>query len=136
MAAQGQSRGILFQKGRTMFGFLGKSRPARINPSEAIARVKNGSLTLIDVREPGELRQSGKARGALHIPLGQIAAQTDPNSGHFNRKLDPAKAVALYCASGARSGRAADVMRAHGFAEVYNLGTLHDWQLSGGAVVR
>jgi rhodanese-related sulfurtransferase len=119
-----------------MFGFLSKTSSARINPSEAIARVKDGTLTLIDVREAGELRQSGKAKGALHIPLGQIGAQTDPKSGHFNRKLDPSKAVALYCASGARSSRAADVMRANGFAEVYNLGTLHDWQLSGGAVVR
>lgn len=119
-----------------MFGFLTKPSPARINPSEAIARVQDGTLTLIDVREAGELRQSGKAKGALHIPLGQIGAQTDPQSGHFNRKLDTGKAFALYCASGARSGRAADVMRANGFAEVYNLGTLHDWQLSGGAVVR
>ncbi|MCL1628432.1 rhodanese-like domain-containing protein [Roseibaca sp. V10] len=119
-----------------MFGFLTKTRPARINPSEAVARVKAGTLTLIDVREAGELRQTGKARGALHIPLGQIGAQTDPASGHFNRNLDTGKAVALYCASGARSARAADVMRANGFTEVHNLGTLHDWQLSGGAMVR
>ncbi|NBB96647.1 MAG: sulfurtransferase [Alphaproteobacteria bacterium] len=119
-----------------MFGFMTKTAPARISASDAIARVKDGTLTLIDVREPGELRQSGKAKGALHIPLGQIAAQTDPKSGHFNRKLDTGKAVALYCASGARSGRAAGILRAHGFAEVYNLGTLTDWQRAGGAVVR
>lgn len=119
-----------------MFGFLTKTRPARINPSEAIARVKDGTLSLIDVREAGELRQTGKAKGALHIPLGQISAQTDPKNGHFNRKLDMGKPVALYCASGARSGRAADILRAHGFAEVYNLGTLQDWQTSGGTVVR
>lgn len=119
-----------------MFGFLTKTRPARINPSEAVARVKAGTLTLIDVREAGELHQTGKAKGALHIPLGQIRAQTDPKSVHFNRKLDTGQAVALYCASGARSGRAADILRANGFSEVYNLGTLHDWQLSGGAMVR
>lgn len=125
-----------FRKAALMFGFHTKTRSARINPSEAIARAKDGTLTLIDVRELGELRQSGKAKGALHIPLGQIGAQTDPKSGHFNRKLDTGQAVALYCASGARSGRAADILRANGFSEVYNLGTLHDWQLSGGAVVR
>lgn len=119
-----------------MFGFLTKFRPTRINPSEAIARVKDGTLTLIDVREAGELRQSGKAKGALHIPLGQIGAASDPKRGHFNRKLDTGKALALYCASGARSGRAADLLRANGFTEVYNLGSLRDWQLSGGAIVR
>ncbi|MCH8466495.1 MAG: rhodanese-like domain-containing protein [Roseinatronobacter sp.] len=120
-----------------MFSFL-KPRPSaqRINPSEAIARAAAGTLTLIDVREAGELRQSGKAKGALHIPLSDIGAQTDPANGHFNRKLARDKAVALYCASGARSGRAAQVMAANGFAEVYNLGSLQDWKLSGGPVVR
>ena len=120
-----------------MFAFLKpKSATRRINPSDAIAKVANGTLTLIDVREADELRQTGKAKGALHIPLSQIAAQTDPDSGHFNRKLSQDKPVALYCASGLRSDRAASTMSANGFAEVYNLGTLQDWKISGGPVVR
>ncbi|TVP71455.1 MAG: rhodanese-like domain-containing protein [Rhodobacteraceae bacterium] len=120
-----------------MFAFL-KPKPSapRITAQEAITQAKAGSLTLIDVREADELRQTGKAKGALHIPLSQIAAQTDPKNGHFNRKLSPGKPVALYCASGMRSGRAARTMAAHGFTQVYNLGTLQDWTASGGAIVR
>lgn len=120
-----------------MLGFL-KPKPAtrRINPSDAITQAACGALTLIDVREASELRQTGKAKGALHIPLSQIAAQTDPNNGHFNRKLSKDKPVALYCASGTRSDRAARTMAANGFTDVYNLGTLQDWKLSGGQIVR
>ena len=120
-----------------MLGFLKpKTATRRINPSDAVAQAKAGTLTLIDVREAGELRQTGKAKGALHIPLSQIAAQTDPKNGHFNRKLSPDKPVALYCASGMRSDRAARAMSANGFTDVYNLGTLQDWKLSGGQIVR
>jgi rhodanese-related sulfurtransferase len=120
-----------------MFAFLKpKSATQRINPSDAIAQVANGTLTLIDVREADELRQTGKAEGALHIPLSQIAAQTDPKNGHFNRKLSQDRPIALYCASGMRSDRAARAMTANGFSEVYNLGTLQDWKISGGQVVR
>lgn len=120
-----------------MFAFLKpKAGARRINPSDAIAQAKAGSLIVIDVREADELRQTGKAKGALHIPLSQIAAQTDPKSGHFNRKLCADTPVALYCASGMRSDRAARTMTTNGFSEVYNLGTLQDWKVSGGAIVR
>lgn len=120
-----------------MLGFL-KPKPAtrRINPSDAIRQAACGALTLIDVREASELRQTGKAKGALHIPLSQIAIQTNPKSGHFNRKLSQDKPVAIYCASGARSDRAAKAMTVNGFATVYNLGSLQDWKLSGGPLVR
>lgn len=120
-----------------MLSFLKpKARSKRINPSDAIARVAQGTMILIDIREPSELRNTGKAKGALHIPLGQMAQQCNPQSGHFNRKLKLDKPVAIYCASGARSERAAQIMTAQGFTEVYNLGSLQDWKLSGGAVVK
>ncbi len=120
-----------------MFAFLKpKAKTRRIAACDAIAQAKSGALTLIDVREADELRQTGKAKGAVHIPLAQIAAQSDPKSGHFNRKLSAEKPVALYCASGMRSERAAHMLAANGYAEVYNLGSLQDWQNAGGAIVR
>ena len=112
----------------------------RLSPAEAVQQVNAGDAILVDVREADELRASGKARGALHLPLSAIAQKCNPQSGHFERKLQPAlngeKPVVLYCASGARSGRAADVLRANGFANVQNLGSLRDWVAGGGAVVR
>lgn len=112
----------------------------RLSPADAVRQVNAGEAILVDVREADELRASGKAKGALHLPLSAIPQKCDPQSGHFERKLQPAlsdgRPVVLYCASGARSGRAAEVLRAKGFANVQNLGSLRDWVAGGGAVVR
>ena len=43
--------------------------------------------------------------------------------------------MALYCASGARSGMAAGQMLQMGYREVYNLGGIAHWRAGGGAVV-
>jgi rhodanese-related sulfurtransferase len=64
----------------------------------------------------------------------------DPKSGHFDKRLAQAKKagkpIYLYCASGARSSRAAGLMRTHGFEDVHNLGNLSAWHSGGGAVLR
>jgi len=108
----------------------------RIDPAEAVARAARGEVTLIDVREADELRGTGKAKGALNIPLSQIAARTNPQSGSFERKIARDKPIVLYCATGARSGMAGRKVVANGFAEVFNMGNLADWQRAGGKVVR
>lgn len=112
----------------------------RMNPAEALALVQGGGAILIDVREADEVRASGKAKGAINLPLSTLAQRANPMSGHFERKLQPAlkegKPLILYCASGARSDRAAGVLRGLGFATVHNLGGLGDWTRAGGAVAR
>lgn len=74
---------------------------------------------LVDVRTPSEFA-SGHLEGALNIPVDQIANRLD--------ELAPKdKPVVLYCRSGARSGRAASILRNAGFSEVHNLGTIGRW---------
>ena len=111
---------------------------AAVNPALAVQAVAEKRALLIDVREPDELR-AGKAKGAVNLPVGRLHRTADPASGHFDRHLAGAKAsglpVYVYCASGARSGRAAGILRQHGF-QVHNLGTLADWARAGGAVQR
>jgi len=113
---------------------------ARIDAREALRMVEARQALLIDVRESDELRAGGRARGALHLPLSRIAEQGNPRSGHYERKLGPALQqglpLLLYCASGARSGRAAGVLRNLGFQDVRNLGSLRDWLAAGGALQR
>jgi len=125
-----------------MFNFLGammNSGP-RIDPAEAVRQVGNGAALLIDVREEAEVRSGGKAKGALNLPLSRLHLSADPKSGHFDKRLARAKKdgapIYLYCASGARSGRAAGMMRGHGFEDVQNLGNLSAWHSGGGAVIR
>jgi rhodanese-related sulfurtransferase len=112
----------------------------KVDPAEAVRQVNAGEALVIDVREEGEVRASGKAKGALNLPLSNLHQTSDPNSGFFDKRLAKARKagqpIYLYCASGARSGRAAGLMRNHGFEQVHNLGNLHSWHAAGGAVVR
>ena len=119
-----------------MFGFLTGGRTARIAPEDAIKGAKNGSVTVIDVREHMELSQTGKAEGALHIPMMLLASKADPSHPEFHKGLDTTSTIALYCASGARSSSAAQMLTRFGFTDVRNIGGLHDWTRAGGKIER
>ncbi|MCV2870464.1 rhodanese-like domain-containing protein [Defluviimonas sp. WL0002] len=108
----------------------------RISTQDAVARAGNGTLVLIDVREAGEVAASGKAQGALHIPLALVRLRCDPNAPDCPDLLSRDGAVALYCASGGRSQMAAQMLRDLGYAEVYNIGGLGDWIAAGGKLER
>ena len=122
-----------------LFGSMMNSGP-RLDPVEVVRQVTAGEALLVDVREEDEVRFGGKAKGSLNLPLSRLHLSADPNSGHFDKRLAKARKagqpIYLYCASGARSGRAAGLMRNHGFEQVHNLGNLHSWHAAGGAVVR
>ncbi|MDQ7773318.1 MAG: rhodanese-like domain-containing protein [Elusimicrobiales bacterium] len=68
----------------------------------------------VDVRTPAEFA-AGNRPGSLNIPLDSIAEGA--------KKLDKDRPVILSCASGARSGVAAGILRAMGFRDVTNAGS-------------
>ncbi len=103
-----------------------------LSVAEAIPRVERGDLTLIDVRELGEVQSTGMAKGAVHVPLTSLPARADPRHPNHDPVLDPSRPIAVYCLSGARSERAAQMLRTIGYAQVHNLGGLKDWQAAGG----
>lgn len=87
-----------------------------IAPQEAVRRLRDGAV-LMDVRSPAEFSGT-TVRGALNVPLGSIAEAVD-------RKSWPSEqAILVYCASGARSGMAVRQLKALGYTEVHNLGTV------------
>lgn len=108
----------------------------KISGADAVTKHGNGDLTVIDVRDHGEIARTGKAKGALHIPLSVLQFQSDPRNPDFHPELKTDKHVAIYCASGARSHMAAGMMAGMGFNEVSNLGNLSNWMSGGGEVVR
>lgn len=75
-------------------------------------------------------------RTALEVEAGYIEGSTnyDLNNGDFVAAidaLDKSKTYYLYCRSGARSGRAADMLLAAGFEKVYNVGGFEELQNAG-----
>lgn len=119
-----------------MFNFLrpGSAAPKPSLP-DIIAKAKSGEMLLIDVRERAELQSSGTAQGAAHIPLALIAMKADPKSPDFDKRFKAGKPVAVFCASGGRSGQAASVLQRLGYDAV-NIGGFGNWVNAGGPVVR
>jgi len=114
-----------------MFGF---GRKKTLSPKDAVEGARDGVITVIDVREQGEVAKSGKAAGALHIPLTRLRDMADPRHPDFHARLDEKAQIALYCASGARSSSAARTLRQLGYEDVHNIGGLGHWVQAGGAI--
>lgn len=121
-----------------MFNFLRRSgQPVgTIAPAKAKARHAKGEIILIDVRDGSEVAASGKAEGALHIPLSVLAVKCDPKSGECPAELRTNKPVVVYCASGMRSQRGAEALAELGYDQVFNMGGFGGWVAAGGAVSR
>lgn len=67
---------------------------------------------LIDVREPNEF-EGGHILGARNIPMSQLKTRM--------KEIRPDKPVYLYCQSGMRSGRAAQILYKKGYKELSHL---------------
>ncbi|MCA1959555.1 MAG: hypothetical protein LDL33_02070 [Desulfomonile sp.] len=80
--------------------------------AEFMAKAKEGTFTLLDVRQPKEYER-GHIPGAVLIPLPQLSDSLD--------QLDPEKPVVVYCAIGGRSRVAAHLLAGKGFKTVYNI---------------
>jgi len=96
----------------------------RIAPAEALRRQQRGA-TLIDVRDDNE-RSVGKPAGAIGVPMVDVAdriAQIAP---------DRDAEILLTCASGARSLRAAEMLRKLGYVRVASVdGGFLRWNAEG-----
>ena len=68
---------------------------------------------IVDVRSQAEY-STGANPNSINIPLERIGAEIG--------RLDPSKPLILCCASGARSGAAATLLKAKGFANIINAG--------------
>lgn len=81
---------------------------------------REGTFTLLDVRQPAEYEESHIA-GAKLIPLPQLTDRLG--------EIDPQKPVIVYCAIGGRSRAAAQLLSGKGYDEVYNLtGGIKAWE--------
>ena len=119
-----------------MFNFL---KPAAAKPQmtmkDVIAKAKAGEILLIDVRERAELAASGTAQHAIHIPVSLIAMKADPKSPDFDKRFKAGQPVAVFCASGGRSGMAAQTLGRLGY-EAMNLGGFGGLAQAGFPTVR
>jgi phage shock protein E len=89
---------------------LGRRAP----PALVAAKLAAGAL-VVDVRTAGEFA-AGAYPKAKNIPVDQLPARLGG--------LPKDKSIVVYCASGARSARAAGLLKRAGFADVVDAGGL------------
>jgi phage shock protein E len=99
-----------------MVGFFVLPRLSWAKPGEARQLIEAGAI-LVDVRSPGEF-QGGSAPGALNVPLGSVETAVKENGWPMD------KPILLFCASGTRSAVAVKQLKALGYANAANLGTV------------
>lgn len=105
-------------------GLAGCSTP---EPASASTLDVAGAV-VIDVRTPEEYA-TGHLEGALllDITAGELEDALP--------RLDPAATYLVYCRSGNRAGAAVELMRAAGFTDVTNLGSVDDAARATGLAV-
>jgi phage shock protein E len=109
-----------------IFCFFQTQQPTPIRNITPIAYKKQVKAKdiLVDVRTPEEFASG-------HV---KKARNSDFSGGQFAEQIqgwDKSKTYYLYCASGNRSGKAAQLMSDAGFKHVYNLGAFKDLQANG-----
>ena len=93
-----------------------------ITTEEALKLSNEGKCNLIDIREKGELDNTGRVENSNHIPRGMLEFWLDPESPYFkNGKLDMNKEMVLFCAGGLRSALAAKALKEMGFEKVSHI---------------
>ncbi len=98
-----------------------------LNPQEAWQKISTGHKetgpVLIDVREGWEF-QNGHARGAVHIPMSELAQRLN--------EIPANRDVFMICQSGSRSGSVVKYLANSGYTRVFNVsGGTGMWSMLG-----
>src|SRR2546421_2229738 len=96
--------------------------PFDLAPTRVAELLRDGSIQLVDVREPYE-RDAGHVAGSHHVPLAELTAAAPT--------IDPSKPVVFVCRVGGRSSMAAWSFARAGY-DAHNLdGGMVGWAESG-----
>ena len=103
----------------------------RISFEDANAILDDPNTIILDVREGQELRESGKIKGAIHVPRGLLEFVFRPEDYVENPEN---MKILVYCAAGARAALAAKTLMYIGYKDVFNLGGFKEWVENGGEI--
>ncbi|MFT5396853.1 MAG: rhodanese-related sulfurtransferase [Gammaproteobacteria bacterium] len=97
-------------------------------------------VTVIDVRTPGEWKQTGIVEGSIPIMFFDEKRQAHPQQWmqQASEFIDPNTSVAIICRTGSRSKAVGDfLVKQHKYQNVYNVtGGIKDWVISGNKTIK
>ena len=94
----------------------------RLPPDQAREKLGSDNVLVVDVRDPTEVQQSGKVKGAVNVSRGMLEFRADPESQYHNPAFSQDKTVLLYCGSGGRAALAGKALKDMGYSTVFNIG--------------
>lgn len=103
----------------------------KLSPAQAAEKMRSGDVLVVDVRDPTEVQQSGKLKGALNVSRGMLEFRADPDSQYHNPAFRKDKTILLHCASGGRSALAGKTLQDMGYTAVFNIGGFKDLAEAG-----
>jgi len=103
----------------------------RLSPADAKEKMKSGDVLVVDVRDPTEVQQTGRLKGALNVSRGMLEFRADPDSQYHNPAFQKDKTILLHCASGGRSALAGKTLQDMGYTAVFNIGGFKDLAEAG-----
>jgi glyoxylase-like metal-dependent hydrolase (beta-lactamase superfamily II)/rhodanese-related sulfurtransferase len=106
-----------------------------MSPQEAVARLGDPAVLMVDLREAGERAKHGVLSGALHAPYTSVADQLRP--GGMLREVATAtgRRIVFFCAYGERSAMAVQAARDAGLADTAHIdGGIAAIQKTGGTM--
>lgn len=86
----------------------------RLSGAEARRHIEEGDMVVLDVRSTEEFEQ-GALPGAMSLPWPRLKAV---------KVMERETPILLYCDNGAKSRKAAEVLLALGFTQVYSMGAM------------
>lgn len=109
-----------------------KQEIENLSPQQAQAEITKGNVTLIDIREPAEIKQNGKIAGSVNAPRGMLEFYADPALPSHKPEFDKEKRIILYCASSGRSALAVKTLKEMGYTNIAHIdGGLKAWEAAG-----
>ena len=104
----------------------------RMSAEDAIAKHAEGNGVFVDVRDSAAVAQTGKIKGAHHIPRGMLEFVADPETTLHNHSLQKDAQIYLVCAAGGQAALAGKTLVDMGYENVTNIGGIGAWKEAGG----
>ena len=101
-----------------------KVKVMEINKTDAVTKMEDGAI-LIDVRSSQEYNEK-HIDGAININVEDILNR-DGALIYDNSEIGFNKTIIVYCRSGSRSNTAANRLLELGYTNVYDLGSINNW---------
>jgi rhodanese-related sulfurtransferase len=110
---------------------VANSTVPKLSPTEAAEKMRSGDVLVVDVRDPTEVQQTGRIKGAVNVSRGMLEFRADPESQYHNPVFQKDKTILLHCASGGRSALAGKTLQDMGYTSVFNIGGFKDLAEAG-----